>query len=269
MFRSCISILLIFCLAIPSSFAQSSPQSEVDELQRCMDQRFKVLNDQLSKEEGHPVVLNSEARLKYSKFILSALVIGFDQGMQNLKSSGMWCAFFSIVASLSVYALYTRNLKAKANLDLLEQQFKTLRLNAAELAQAGGEETYIAKREAFKLISRNAVRFSWVFGAVTLLTGFFAYLCLKSLLENKEVYENASGDLDLLMYAKSEHDFNRYLGSSNPFVSEIRAHALNACKLVNNNDLKNILDLPASLDKLTIQDTIQRIQEQLDTLSQE
>lgn len=265
-----VSSILVIVLCVeysPVVFAQSNPQSEVNELQRCINDKFSNINIYLARNSSIPLSFNSQDRLHYSKLILLELLISFDRGLDLLKSGYQWMGLFGVGGSLATYFLISRSLKSSQASFTLEQYYKKIQYNGVLLAQEGGEEVILARLEYLKLVTKNASRLAWGSGILSLMAGFFGYLCIRDLLKNKNAFVRAEGDIQSLLNAKTEMEFNQHLLSTDPMIAQLRTYSLQACQTISNIEVIKLLKKAQTASPKELQDSTKKIQLMIDDAS--
>jgi hypothetical protein len=242
--KQSVSFILIFSLVfqIPSSlFAQANVQSEVVRLQRCINEKFQIVNQELTEIEGTPIELDSDARLMYSRYILEGLMQSFDSELLFHTEDAKKYAQFYLAGMLSTVISASKIKKAKTILNELKQENLILRLDGGKLAGAGGEASLAAEEKFYRRAVRNTKFFTGALGVFTAVMALYAGHALWNMLSMKSDFYNAEEDLILLKYANSEYLFFKALRSESELVSKLRSESLMTCRAMEDQDFKKIM----------------------------
>lgn len=229
-FKKISAWLLIFIISIPASFAQSSPQQEVQALQNCIDTRLQYIVSELEKIEGHPIELTSADRLSYAKEILNSLLLSYEYGrVENLNNAGYNSAIAAVSAVGLIKALRD-NKKAKIAIQSLERNYKTVRLNAVELIASGGEDAIMSDIAFYRKALRITKVLQGTFLFVTVVAGAVALASLSNVGLQEIYLYRGDESLSKLKQASTEYDFGRILQSDKMIITQIRHDALTSCR---------------------------------------
>ena len=265
-----LSIALIFLISIQIAIplrAQSNSQSEVQALERCMDQKFTELQVELSKQTKQPILIDSKYRLLFSKNILSIFLTGLDHEMSKQALGGMIFSASSIVASYIAYSHYKKFFIAGESIKSLDQKLKMIRYDGKLLTEFGGEDGLHFQKDLMKKVSKFQKISAGTFGAIAILFGLITYIAFERMQDASDEYLDAESNLSDLFKTNSEYQFNQILQSSDSSFSNFRRYLIKMCEQLSIVEFTLILQ-QAVLTEEQQNQSIQTIQDVLDTFPQ-
>lgn len=248
-FFSCALILSLFAQS-SMVFAQSSAQVEVNQLQSCMQEKFQRLSTELTSATGTPIILDSKARLYYSKTLLHVFLMGAGSQVEELKQQREYYTLLVSVGMLGTLTLVHPSSPLKKISSSMAQEYPKIRPKIIRLAQSSSEERWTRPKGFYRL---DPLNFKILTGVLTLSTLISTYFLVQTWLEFNEAhqfYDPSNAGLIRLQNAKQESEFNQSLLSNDPLVTLIRRYALETCKKA---DINLVLSTIGSLVQSTVE----------------
>ena len=260
-------VLIIFQNSF--SFAQSSVQNEMYNLQYCMNERFDELSARVEKYEGAPILLNSQARLEYAKYIMEGLLFQIDAQNHEFAKDTKYYGSMALVGLTGVFISKLKSAKAKTVLASLDQKHSIIRLNGTSLVNAGGEEALLAEQRFYKSAIRNTRFGTGVLVLFTAIVGFFAVKALNNLATNTFTAYGADEQIEDLRNSTTEYDFYKALRSEHEHISQLRKEMIIACDYTSTSELLDIVTALMNSTEAERLEAFLLIEQQADTLFQE
>ena len=88
-----------------------------------------------------------------------------------------------------------------------------------------------------------------------------------TLLKNENAFVRAEGDIQSLLNAKTEMEFNQHLLSMDPMIAKLRTYSLQACRTISNIDVIKLLKKVQTASPKELQDSTKKIQLMIDDAS--